>query len=360
MSFLGFLAGLMGGLVVFFSGLIVAPQPIADAPDQFIPIATSSPSFLKQTATTSPAKNPPITTTKPLPVPTNTKPVPKPTATTTPAEQPIAEDTLNRQSRAATVNILCRVNTTSGRKIATGSGVFIDSRGVVLTNAHVASYLLYPPGAVSCEIRTGEPAKRLFDADLLYLSPSWAQANAGFFKNDSPKGTGEHDYAFLIPHQGQKIATTSAVVMSTTNARVETDRITLLAAYPAGFLGGAIVERELYPGTSYATIGTLYTFATSSIDLVSLGSSVLAQKGSSGGGVFDRITGYLLGLIVTTTAGETTGDRTLYGVLLSHINRSLEKDAGMSIGAFLEQDLDSSAQRFKETTAPELRKLLEQ
>ena len=43
----------------------------------------------------------------------------------------------------ATVNLYCRLK--AGKKIwsASGSGVFVDARGVILTNAHVAQQIYF-------------------------------------------------------------------------------------------------------------------------------------------------------------------------------------------------------------------------
>ena len=74
----------------------------------------------------------------------------------TPSE---SSDAVNSAARAALVNILC-TSRGSVRPIS-GSGVIIDSRGVILTNAHVAQYVLLaenPAINLSCVIRTGSPA----------------------------------------------------------------------------------------------------------------------------------------------------------------------------------------------------------
>src|SRR5262249_40009122 len=64
---------------------------------------------------------------------------------------------VNAAPRSALVNILCMPQSGALQPIS-GSGVFIDPRGVILTNAHVAQYVLLSESAqinLNCMIRTG-------------------------------------------------------------------------------------------------------------------------------------------------------------------------------------------------------------
>src|SRR3989344_56515 len=101
----------------------------------------------------------------------------------------------------ATVNLYCRLK--SGKTVygTSGSGVFISDRGVILTNAHVAQYFLLAKDTLrvkgECWVRIGSPAKATYTASVLYLSPSWIDANAAGLKKKQPTGTGEGDFALL-------------------------------------------------------------------------------------------------------------------------------------------------------------------
>src|SRR3989338_8875222 len=74
---------------------------------------------------------------------------------------------LNALARAATVNIFCAMEDSDA---ASGSGVVIDERGIILTNAHIAQYFLLDTYRgkefVSCTIRTGSPAKETYKGEL--------------------------------------------------------------------------------------------------------------------------------------------------------------------------------------------------
>jgi hypothetical protein len=94
------------------------------------------------------------------------------------------------------------------------------------------------------------------------------------------------------------------------------------------------------------------------IDLISVGTSILSQKGSSGGAVVRQQSNKLTGLIVTSTSGETTGERELNAITLAHINRSLKKEAGLDLAAFLNADISLAANNFQKIVAPELTAIL--
>src|SRR3989344_640209 len=81
---------------------------------------------------------------------------------------PLPEETLNANARAALIHILCIVN---GDQSVSGSGVLIDARGVVLTNAHVGQFVLLSEVSsnITCTARTGTPAKAAWKMRTLYM-----------------------------------------------------------------------------------------------------------------------------------------------------------------------------------------------
>jgi hypothetical protein len=146
--------------------------------------------------------------------------------------------------------------------------------------------------------------------------------------------------------------------MSTTDPSINTN--VFLAAYPAGFLGGTTIQTNLYASSALSTVQALYTFNDpSQVDLVSLGGTVVAQSGSSGGAVINAATGSLIGLITTETQGTTTASRDLNAITLAHVNRSLTALGQGGITGILTGDVSQKANNFNATIAPSETQTLE-
>jgi hypothetical protein len=105
----------------------------------------------------------------------------------------------------------------------------------------------------------------------------------------------------------------------------------------------------------------LLTFPTTanSLDILSIGGSIVAQKGSSGGAVVSQNDGTLIGIIVTTSIEDTTGERDLGALTLTHINNSLVRDIGVGLASLLADAPAIQVQQFSGLTAPALTKALE-
>lgn len=321
--------------------------------------STSQTATTSVTATKQSFSQNPTTPTTTTPVKTTASLVPK-TQTTIPTTTTHTKQT-NELVRSAVVNILCSA-TNQTLKSLSGSGVIIDPSGIILTNAHIAQYFLltdYPTtNAISCSIRTGSPAYPRFKAELLYLSPSWITKNATLITQQNPTGTGEFDFAllritgaidntplplfpFLIPHTETTLGETMFV-----------------AGYPASFLGSIGVERDLYLLSAQSTIADIFTFGEqNTIDLISVGGTVLSQRGASGGAVANG-NGNLVGIVVTTTEGTSTNERDLRAITVGHIDRTLTTEIGTGLEKLLTVDLIGTAKNFNESIAPLLRAIL--
>lgn len=270
---------------------------------------------------------------------------------------------LNSQARGALVNILCMPREGGSLSPISGSGVIIDPRGVILTNAHVAQYVLLsqsPRIDLSCTVRTGSPATARFHAVVLYIPPVWVNAHVSEINTPHPVGTGEHDYALLVITDSVDDtplpSSFPALPYDTREAIGFTGDQILVASYPAEFLGGLAAESALFPVSSFTTIGTLLTFSANSPDLLSLGGIIEAQSGSSGGAVVNAW-GRLIGLIVTTSEGQTTGERDLHALALSYINRDLIAQTQFDLPTMLGGNLAAEAQDFDSRVAPGLAQL---
>jgi hypothetical protein len=177
----------------------------------------------------------------------------------------------------ALVNIYCTYTTESYTKTTTGTGFFIDTDGILLTNAHVAQFLLLEGlvGEAQCIIRAGNPAVPAYEAELLYISPAWIQEHAKLINDQTPKGTGERDYALLY--------ITSALDRKPMPASFaalpfDTDLLTLdivgtevfATGYPAELALASTFNAPLTPKQATTTIAELMTFGSNYVDLFTI------------------------------------------------------------------------------------------
>lgn len=277
------------------------------------------------------------------------------------ATPPMSLDTVNQMTLPALVNILCATKQGSPVTGATGSGVIIDPRGVILTNAHVAQYvLLSDQQAVQshCIVRTGSPATAKYEVSALAFPTAWLQKHGQDITTELPTGTGEHDWALLyISGTTDGSATPATFPFLQFDARegiTVTGDPVLLSSYPAGFLGSIALRRDLWPVSTTVTIKKVFTFSEKLLDLLALGGNIVAQGGSSGGAVVNPW-GKLVAIIVTSSLGDTTDERDLRAVTLSHIDRSVQLEQGVSLGTFLAQgDFATRAQLFHTEQLPAL------
>lgn len=268
--------------------------------------------------------------------------------------------TINAQARAATVNILCQPRAGGSFRPISGSGVIIDPRGVILTNAHVAQYVLLsetPVIDLSCIIRTDSPATPRWTASVLYIPTTWVAEHAAELNTEHPTGTGEHDYALLVVSgtvDGKALPSTfpSVPIDTRENIAFQGDSV-LVASYPAEFAGGVAAQYGLYAASSITSIQKLITFRTGSIDIVSLGGIIEAQSGSSGGAVVNAWN-YLVAMVSTTSPGPTTEQRDLRALTLAYINRDLADQSGETLEQILSGDLQTEAASFTGNQAPKL------
>lgn len=381
-------AALAIALFVSISSLTLSPQVATIAPNtqiaavpasQETPTTTPATSTPKASAATSaPATHPATTTKKPAP---NQQPASSNTTNT--AQQshntdpnrvvrvqdpypypPETSAQVNLSARAALVNILCTPRSGGTLRPISGSGVVIDPRGVILTNAHVAQYVLLsqdPRVDLSCFVRGGSPARAHWVPTVVYLPPVWITEHANELNTEHPTGTGEHDYALLLASMTTDgTAPTLPFSYLPFDARegiaFQDDQV-LAASYPAEFLGGLAAQNDLYPASSVTTIGQLLTFNSGTIDILSLGGIIEAQSGSSGGAVANSW-GKLVGIITTTSEGTTTASRDLRAVTLSYINRDIAAQSGKSLEQILQGDVFAEASDFNATEETPLANLL--
>lgn len=338
-----------------------------------VPATTTKP--LSPRVEDAPKKPAPTATSTPIPTP---KPAPKPAETPKPKVEDLgitlddaitsinalaqgqstSSQSVNDRVRAALVNIICTTPASGPFESISGSGIIIDPRGVILTNAHVAQFFLlkdYPtPNFVQCVVRTGSPASPKYTAELMFLPPSWIRDNAQKIDDEAPRGTGERDYALLRITGGVSSSITLPplfpyLLVSTAPPSVG-DQV-LQAGYAAGFLGGITIQNNLFASTAWTQIRDIFTFNANTVDLVALGGSVVAQSGSSGGPVVNQ-EAVTVGVIVTSSGTGDTSNRNLQAITTSYIVRDFEQERGKSLSQALSSDLAQEVSIYNQVYAP--------
>jgi S1-C subfamily serine protease len=281
----------------------------------------------------------------------------------------VAETTINHtvnEPLSALVNIFCTFTTPTSIRTTTGTGFFVHSDGVILTNAHVAQYLLLEKtellGDAECLVRTGNPAKAEYEAELLYIPPTWMQKNASLIDSPAPTGTGERDYALLYVSQSLTKtplpARFPALAVDTDLLPITVKGQTVIAnGYPATDLIKNGANSPLIPKTATTSISDLYTFGSNYADVISVRGSEVGAEGSSGGPIVTK-DGKVIGMIVTRGNDTTDGQGSLRAITLSYINRTIQEETSFSLESNFSGNLERRSQIFTKTLAPFLTELL--
>ena len=351
----------IGIMTVFLIGIFVVSvfgnASIPRIPTTTIQNASSTLAVVNTVATTS-AQTPIIPVPKKV-IPPAPKPTPKPAPATPLKATPISAPTslLPSESasldasaatlRAALVNIICYAPAGSGLRSISGSGVIVDPKGIILTNAHIAQNFLLADRDVSCTIRAGSPAIDTYKASLIYISPAWIQANANILTQTNPSGTGEYDFAFLAI---TKSATSAALPSSfpfipLATAPPPTGTPVVIASYGAQFLESNQIQSFLFPTIVFGSVKDVFTFAATTIDVLTLGGSAAAQEGSSGGGVAGG-NGKLVGTITTSTTNGSTDTRKLDAITASYIRAEYANETGRALDLLLTEATSTSVANF--------------
>ncbi len=263
---------------------------------------------------------------------------------------------------AALVNIFCTTREENTLRTITGSGVFIDKHGVILTNAHIAQLLLIGPTdktQTHCVVRQGSPATAKYEAGLLYVSPAWIIHNASQISADKPSGTGENDFALLYVTRAMEgdLPATFPSLLPNPTAPLASPLEVRAAGYPAEMLTIENTGKPLVPTIATTSIAQLFTFGSGEIDLVAIAPSTVGEQGSSGGPIVNE-DGSLIGLIVTRGNTRKEGAQSLRALTIAYIDRTLREETGLDLAHTLAGDIPHRAKAFHETVAPYLQKLL--
>ncbi|MFM2424266.1 MAG: Trypsin-like peptidase domain [Candidatus Parcubacteria bacterium] len=264
----------------------------------------------------------------------------------------------------AIVNIYCTFTTNRSVRTTTGTGFFVGNTGVIMTNAHVAQFLLLEEtsalGDANCIVRNGSPAAPRYVAELLYIPPSWIKEHANMIDAESPSGTGERDYALLYvsdtvdgsltPNSFPGLKIASRILSEDVTAPVTA------AGYPAG-TPGLNTSTNLLAVKATTSISELFTFGSNQPDVLALRGSTMGQQGSSGGPILSK-NGEVIGMIATRGNDQKDGSGSLRAITIHHVNRTLKEETGVELLEHTQGDVSARAGIFTATMAPFLTALL--
>ena len=216
---------------------------------------------------------------------------------------------------------------------------------------------------IECVIRSGNPAEPKYVAELLYISPVWIFENSDVIIDESPRGTGERDYALLyVSRSTDAIPLPTrfpAIPIDTALLSRSTEGMSILTAgSPAEDLMRRGADAKLTPVLAETTIGALYTFGSNYADLFAISESPVGEHGASGGPIVDKNTTSAIGLIVTKGDEVTEGEHSLRAITLSYIDRTIQGETGFSLTQNMQGDIAYRGLIFKKAMAPFLAKIL--
>jgi Trypsin-like peptidase domain len=292
-----------------------------------------------------------------VPKVTVTTPTPTPTVPTVPEKSNL---TAEEKIKKSIVNIYC--SRVLGNRIqkTTGSGVMIDSSGVILTNSHVAEYFLLAENGnnTNCFIRTDSPAANSYKAKLVYMPKTWVEKNKNNLSQLTVTGTGEYDYALLVITDRVKSSAPN-IPLAFLNIGEETlvkkQKINI-AGYPAGFSDVKLLDTALYLLVRPSEITNIAGFDRVSRDVINTSPTVLAEHGSSGGAITNE-DGDLIALIVATTIDSYTGGKNLQAITLEYIKKNIETTSGNSLTYFI-NNAHAEADNFEKNSVSVLANIL--
>lgn len=301
-----------GGAPEFRDLTLDAPQPVPAVPPG--PPEPTPPPAPSEPAPPAEKPKPAVKITPPAP------PSPEATAGTAPPQEPqLSDQEFYARLSRATVQIFCSTR----REIFAASGVIVNERGLILTNAHVAE-VVEKAGAANCQARHGNPAERFAGLRVLFK----ASTTPKIADSDVPK----RDAALLDLVEPQEPFAVAPIRFGL----AERGSVLLTLGYPSEFLQNLTTAANsnlvfsLLRVDGYADLDGDPATAEGYV----FRGGIILQQGSSGTALFTR-SGALVGLIFATTKGKTTDDREGLALMTPYIDRILREEAGRGLAEFI-------------------------
>jgi len=261
------------------------------------------------------------------------------------------------------VNIVCSQNQGNLINVSTGSGVLIDPKGVIVTNAHVGQFVLLEDqsdskNGMKCGVYRENIPTFGYTVDILHISPDWIEQNFNLINSASPRGTGEFDYAFLYitgnTNPVFKRPTIFPYSEVSLNEDYEVGTKVDVAGYPGAPQNIVDIAKAGHLKKDNVSIEDVFTFNKNTIDIFSTTKTHVGARGASGGGVFKD--GKLIGIISTTNG--TQNDAEINAITTKYINRDLDNNTGIEIKDLIQNNLYKTVLDFSKNYGANLANLL--
>lgn len=237
----------------------------------------------------------------------------------TPPPPGLSDQEFYDRNHDAVVQVFCA---TPGEYLS-ASGVIINERGLVLTNAHVAA-IVEKVGRGNCHARHGNPAEAFADLEMIFSPDTQAKISG----TEVP----QHDFAFL-----RIVKWREPFRVANLSLQQASSGATLLTlGYPSEFLEGTTASNNANLVFSLLSVAGLADFDDDprTADGYLFHGGIVLQQGSSGTPIFDR-SGDVLGVIFATTKASTTAEREGVALMTASIDRELKKEIGVGLLEFV-------------------------
>lgn len=246
-------------------------------------------------------------------------PAPRPPETAPPPPVALGDAEFYARFAPAVVQIFCRTQAL----LFSASGVIVNERGLILTNAHVAD-VVKKSGEEQCEARHGNPASSFAGVSVVFV----ADTTAKIPDTQVP----QRDLAFLTLRDARESFAVAPISLAVLD--INTPLYTL--GYPSEFLQGVAATDRSNLVFSILPVGGLADIdgnGNTAEGYIFKGGIIL-QQGSSGTALFRR-DGSVAGIIFATTKGATTADRNGIALMTPYIDAILQLETGQGLAEFI-------------------------